>query len=152
MFAALRRALPPRTSLWGFSLAQWAAAFARAAQRVNADVLRPTLYGNRHGGASYDRLVRRLPIADIKHRGRWRTDSSLRRYEKASLMLQQLNRAPQSALLYGDLVRRACLPIFQQVANDMARYFATLPAGAARTPPITLPGSYQALVPPLRAL
>ena len=42
----------------------------------------PSLYRLRHGGASHDAAARLRSIAEIKRRGRWASDSSVRRYEK----------------------------------------------------------------------
>ena len=47
-------------------------------------------YMLRHGGASHDALAGRRSIAAIKKRGRWRSDQSLRRYQKESLAMAQL--------------------------------------------------------------
>eukprot|EP00972_Heterocapsa_arctica_P038827 5721550-Heterocapsa_arctica.AAC.1 len=40
------------------------------------------MYQMRHGGASEDLLSHSRPQDDVKRRGRWSTDSSLRRYAK----------------------------------------------------------------------
>ena len=42
----------------------------------------PSLYRLRHGGASHDAAARLRSIAEIKRRGRWASDNSVRRYEK----------------------------------------------------------------------
>lgn len=39
------------------------------------------LYGLRHGGASHDTLNRLRSLQQVKERGRWVTDSSVRRYK-----------------------------------------------------------------------
>ena len=44
----------------------------------------PSLYRLRHGGASSDYAMGHRPLLEIKRRGRWRADSSLRRYEKST--------------------------------------------------------------------
>ena len=41
-----------------------------------------SLYRLRHGGASHDAAARLRTIAEIKRRGRWASDRSVRRYEK----------------------------------------------------------------------
>ena len=43
----------------------------------------PSLYRLRHGGASFDRAMRFRSLPEVKKRGRWVSDASLRRYEKA---------------------------------------------------------------------
>ena len=42
----------------------------------------PSLYRLRHGGASHDAATRMRTLQEIKRRGRWASDTSLRRYEK----------------------------------------------------------------------
>ena len=44
----------------------------------------PSLYRLRHGGASHDAASRLRSIPEIKRRGRWASDASVRRYEKGT--------------------------------------------------------------------
>ena len=50
----------------------------------------PHLYVLRHSGASADMMLKRRSLAEIKSRGRWRSDSSVRRYEKGGRSLERL--------------------------------------------------------------
>jgi hypothetical protein len=50
------------------------------------------LYQLRHGGPSHDRRSGARSLAEIKRRGRWTADSSMRRYE-AHALLQQIEQA-----------------------------------------------------------
>ena len=50
----------------------------------------PHVYVLRHSGASADRLYKRRPLSEVKSRGRWRADSSVRRYEKGGRSLERL--------------------------------------------------------------
>ncbi|CAK0835229.1 unnamed protein product [Prorocentrum cordatum] len=43
----------------------------------------------RHGGSSHDRLRRQRSLPEIKERGRWASDKSVRRYEAHALVQQQ---------------------------------------------------------------
>ena len=52
-------------------------------------------YAMRHGGASHDALAKRRTLSEIAKRGHWLSDRSVRRYEKAGLLLQQWKRVPQ---------------------------------------------------------
>ena len=36
----------------------------------------------RHTGASLDRLEERIPLEEVRRRGRWTSDKSVKRYEK----------------------------------------------------------------------
>ena len=49
-------------------------------------------YQARHSGPSIDLALRRRELASAKKRGRWRTDRSLRRYEKAGRLLSVADR------------------------------------------------------------
>ena len=50
------------------------------------------LYVLRHSGASADRLSNRRPELEVKMRGRWKGDRSLKRYEKGGRVLEVLSR------------------------------------------------------------
>ena len=52
----------------------------------------PMLYQLRHSGASMDYINRARDLLGIKRRGRWRADSSLRRYEKGGRLTEQLRK------------------------------------------------------------
>jgi hypothetical protein len=75
-----------------FTQAEWNAAFQKAALRVGVADLKPYLYGLRHGGASFDRATQARPALEVKLRGRWTTDASVRRYEKHGRVAEQLHR------------------------------------------------------------
>ena len=78
--------------IFQFTQVQWNAAFQKAAVRVGASELDPHLYGLRHGGASFDRATNAHPALEVKLRGRWKTDESVRRYEKHGRVAEQLHR------------------------------------------------------------
>ena len=65
------------------------------------------LYSLRHGGASDDFLTRRRTLPEIKHRGRWLADSSVRRYTKSARALKELEKIPAPALAAAHLLDRA---------------------------------------------
>ena len=89
--------------LFDFTCTQLNASFKDMADRLKLGALEATLYGNRHGGASELRLLG-TPLKEIKARGRWRADSSLKRYEKATVAQQQVHKVPLGAQLYGNFV------------------------------------------------
>ena len=78
-----------------------------AAVISGVDCLIPQLYSFRHGGASFDAISRRRPMADIKKRGRWRSDASIRRYSKAAVALREASRLPKQAMEYAQTVEAA---------------------------------------------
>ena len=51
----------------------------------------PHPYALRHSGPSADRLHLRRSLAEVKARGRWRADSSVRRYQKGGRCLERLS-------------------------------------------------------------
>ena len=65
-------------------------AFLSVAAQLGLTKFKPVLYMGRHSGASIDRPEERLELDEVKKRGRWRTDSSVRRYEKRALVQKVL--------------------------------------------------------------
>ena len=53
-----------------------------------------TAYLLRHTGPSHDHLNRLRPLAEIKRRGRWGSDRSVKRYEEAALVTGMLASIP----------------------------------------------------------
>ncbi|OLP92536.1 putative protein phosphatase 2C 27 [Symbiodinium microadriaticum] len=101
--AELKAARLTSLMLFPFTCAQLAEQFKKAAARVGVAHLGATLYGNRHGGAS-DMRLRGVGLPEIKKRGRWAADSSLRRYEKATVAQQQHLKVPAQTRVYADFV------------------------------------------------
>eukprot|EP00435_Cladocopium_sp_Y103_P065410 s1031_g27.t1 len=52
------------------------------------------LYQLRHSGPSHDRLMSYRHLNEVKKRGRWQSDSSLRRYENHARIAQEFQRLP----------------------------------------------------------
>ena len=94
----------PKQSAWSFHRAELTAAFVEAARLGGVGHLEPQLYSLRHGGASADALRRTRSTGEIKKRGRWKSDTSLRRYEKAALSLREEQRVGSMAAAYGAAV------------------------------------------------
>ena len=92
--------------MWAFGSLQYLALIRRAARLSGVDTLDPVAYSLRHGGASDDCLSNRRHILAIKCRGRWRSDSSLRRYQKAAVAQKELSRLSADTLHFGRLVDR----------------------------------------------
>ena len=65
------------------------------------------LYQLRHGGASDDVLSKRRSLAEVKARGRWASDSSVRRYAKPGMVQQLLGALTPSARAHCDVQWRA---------------------------------------------
>lgn len=58
------------------------------------------MYQLRHGGASSDYLARHRSLADIRMRGRWRSERSVARYTKSGLIQRMLNSLKPQHLLF----------------------------------------------------
>jgi len=72
--------------LWPFTLVDLRAEFLKHAKVLGLLPLRPVLYMGRHSGASLDRLENRYNLSEVQKRGRWRSSSSVARYEKHALV------------------------------------------------------------------
>ena len=66
---------------------------ASASSGFKAWVFRCTLCGT--GGASHDVLSRRRSLLEVKQRGRWSSDASLKRYVKEARLQSELNKVPK---------------------------------------------------------
>ena len=77
-------------------------------------------YALRHGGASHDSLYKRRGYEDRKQRGRWRTDASVRRYDKHARLLKEINRMPVKTQEYAAQI--------QERLNEFLRFPRRTPA------------------------
>ena len=81
--------------LFTVSQAQVATDLREACRRLRVPAeLDVVMYMFRHAGASTDFALKLRPLAEIKLRGRWKSDASLRRYEKGGRLADQLQRLP----------------------------------------------------------
>ncbi len=71
-----------------------------AAHELQLDDIQPCRYGARHGGVSEDLTTHRRTPLGVKRRGRWATDSSLRRYGKETRLLAELAKVHPEVLRY----------------------------------------------------
>ena len=93
----------PQSSLWGSSASD-PNTFSNAASQLNLLALRPCRYALRHGGASDDLITRHRDLMSIKKRGRWVSDSSLKRYAKESKLAAEVRKVNPLVLAYGQQV------------------------------------------------
>ena len=75
-----------RGPLWCFDLRAARDAMEACVAKLRIQRLTPVLYSARHSGASLDRYLDRRSIEDVQQRGRWRTFTSVRRYEKKGMV------------------------------------------------------------------
>ena len=88
--------------------------------------LSPHPYSLRHGGASDDALRGARTLASIKARGRWKSDNSVRRYEKHARVLREVERMPALAQTFGGRVMKSLSNIL------LDNSFALKPPGSRR--------------------
>eukprot|EP00973_Karenia_brevis_P059127 8231961-Karenia_brevis.AAC.1 len=87
--------------IWSMPLGHLQTVFNSGIKSLGMESLRPSLYSLRHGGASEDLLRRRRSLQEVRRRGRWMSDSSLKRYAKETRLLAELSKIPEQVLLYG---------------------------------------------------
>ena len=102
----------PRDKLWPFDVIELNMEFKRSVCACNLSHLEPTLYSLRHGGASEDVLRRRRTLEEVQRRGRWRSQTSGRRYAKEAKILSELHKVPPSLLRYGEFVEAHVMQLF----------------------------------------
>lgn len=91
----------PSDALWTDSHAEFRKAFNQGLQTLKLDNLGMTLYATRHGGATHDVLSRRRSLLEVKQRGRWGSDNSLKWYVKEARLQTEVAKVPEPIRLYG---------------------------------------------------
>ena len=100
-FRLLIRGRKSEDPLWPANAVQVLHWFNRAIDELGLNVLQPCRCSLRHGGASDDILTKRRTLLEVKRRGQWRTDQSLRRYGKETKVLSELQKVPSSVVKFG---------------------------------------------------
>jgi hypothetical protein len=81
----------PGAFLFDFDLGKFETTFKRATIALNLEALRLVPHSLRHGGPSTDIYMGLRTLAEVQRRGFWKCAESVRRYEKHSKLLKQLN-------------------------------------------------------------
>ncbi len=102
----------PSEPLFNFTLGQLSASFAEAVDVCRVTALRPCLYSLRHGGASEDFLRRRRTLEEVKGRGRWRTEKSVRRYTKEAKLISELHWIDPKIIVHGEFIEARIQALF----------------------------------------
>ena len=138
----------PMAPLFDFTAGMWGQMVTRVLANLQID-RKFVLYLLRHSGASNDAFHKRRTIQEIKRRGRWLSDRSVRRYEKsgrlseqlASLSITQRGAALQalSALLLklGNFYLR--LQPVVSLSASASRFFQGVVVSLARSPTLDSP-------------
>ena len=87
--------------IFNYQAAKFNTLFRNAGAKIGLGQHDLVPYLLRHTGPSHDYLTKTRSLVDIKRRGRWRSDASVRRYEKSSRVMSQLGKlaAPQLAYM-----------------------------------------------------
>ena len=104
-------ARPSPGPLWPFAAHQFRKEWTRCCSQLHLQALAPQPHGLRHGGASDDLLTKRRGAAEVKSRGRWSCDQSLRRYGKATRLQAELRKVAPSVVQFGRAVEESFGPL-----------------------------------------
>ena len=107
-----------------FSYREWATVWRSCCLTLGLPAA--TLYVLRHTGASDDRLRRNRSLPEIKRRGRWASETSVKRYEKSARTMAVIEHWPPRLLQHLRLCENLLSPVL-------------LGKKAAIQPPINLP-------------
>ena len=97
---------PPTASLWTCSGLDVITLLHNGTEHMGLRALAPCRYAMRHGGASDDLLHRRRSLLEIKRRGQWSTDTSLKRYGKESRLQSEVAKVSPATLQYGSYIQK----------------------------------------------
>lgn len=87
--------------------------FSQAVRTLGPGHTSASRYSLRHGGASDDMITKRRSIPEIKQRGGWSSDSSLKRYVKETRILSELNKVAPQVLHFADFGSSHLEQVFQ---------------------------------------
>ena len=120
--------------LWTFEMETLRRVFSAA---VFALALPPDtcLYQLRHGGASHDLATSARSFEEVRSRGRWMTDSSVRRYSKVGILQRYVSTLPAAALEYGERAGPALEAAIYGSEDPMPLPGGTAPSRPAVPPP-----------------
>ena len=110
---------PPDELILACDYQDFAKQFSRTRRRLRIKKLLP--YQARHSGASIDLCLRHRTIPEVKNRGRWASDKSMLRYNKAATLAQSLKQfdAKQLAFFRAAEARLEALFLAQVKAEDL---------------------------------
>ncbi|CAK0893680.1 unnamed protein product [Prorocentrum cordatum] len=116
--AQLRRTAHPDEPLIGIGQLHFAKLFGEVVNELRLNILGPPApHQLRRAGASDDRASGQRMLVEIKKRGRWLSDSPVRRHEKGGRLREQLLRLPAGLQAHC----RACHPMCGEVLLGRSR-------------------------------
>ena len=103
LFVSLKRR-SGKEKVWSFDYRNFSAPVKRVFEMAGLGGANIHPHMLRHGGASDDALRQTRAMIDIKRRGRWAADSSVKRYEKHARVLKSLENLPNQVRDYGNRI------------------------------------------------
>ena len=100
---------PPEEIVFSFGYSSFYRAVTQTGQKLGIEVVP---YQGRHSGISIDRATGARPLAEAGKRGRWKSEKSLRRYEKAGTLSAVWQKLP-------DETRRIAIAAERTIKQDM---------------------------------
>jgi hypothetical protein len=94
----------PTTPMFQMDYRNYLEGFKACVETADLGGLQAHPYSLRHGGASHDTLVGARSLDQVKARGRWRAEASVRRYEKHARILREAERMGPRARDFGNAV------------------------------------------------
>ena len=123
LLAARRSSRPLETALFERTYENFAAALVQSCSRLGiSEPFHP--YQLRHGGAAHDLLFAIRDRESVKARGRWQTETSLRRYGKVGKVQKRLEDIPSTVIDFA----HKCEPWLRSVALGQRKPLSPLVA------------------------
>ena len=105
--------------MWDFGLLELRRCFLDACRVLCLMEWKPVLYMGRHSGASLDRLEEVHSLAEVQRRGRWRSEASVRRYEKRALTQEVYLKMLLSARRLAHRHEKELIPLLKRLAENL---------------------------------
>ena len=125
-----------------FTMEDFRGKFAQAGASLGIENLHP--YQLRHGGATEDLTSKRRDHPQVKARGRWMTDQSVRRYTKIGRVQALLNKLSPANLRFCQWSEKHLQAVIQgqKPARSASSQWSWLMCLALNTDPVILPWRY----------
>jgi hypothetical protein len=110
-----KRQLGKQSKIFDHNIQELNNHLGKAERRLNLGKIHAIhAYRFRHGGASYDFVMKLRDLTSVQHRGRWKSLNSVRRYQKGARLAQLFGALPAD-------VRRRCKAAANNLANTLSK-------------------------------
>lgn len=113
LLKGLRREQPDAPLFHPLQMEDYNRHFFEALTALKAQDLGLPPYSLRHTGASYDFITKEKKLSEIKMKGRWRSDASVRRYTKPAFMMQLEAKIDPRVLDFVNLVKMSITAVLR---------------------------------------